>query len=399
MSDHELAEDHNSRLIAGRRLSPFGAMLTQFFGFGIAAGLWAGSVPFVANQAKMTTLDIGRAFTLFTAGYIVAMTLGGGAMRLASPRAVMLMALPVNALAMAGLLLSTSTLQVTICLAAVGLIMGLIDLVMNTEGTFVEKDMRRPILVRLHCFASLGTGIGAIAGSAFALTIGLFASVALSTLALTIGFIAIHRATPERMRLSGTKGGLWAAYSPSLMILGIIFGIGAAGETSASIWSARLLSEQAPSLAAISGIGVSFFAGCQVLMRFFGDRLRQTFSDATLVAVSLGFATIGFSVVGMSDGFAASVIGFAFVGLGTALQVPCIFSIAARLNPQNGGSALSLVALIAGLPRLAAPWAFGEVASHTTTGIAFDLIAGAFIIAVCLAIIVRWRFEALATSA
>lgn len=369
-----------------KRINATRAMIIEFFGFGAVLGLWAGSVPFVANAAHMATAELGFAFTLFTGAYIFAMTLGGKILAYASPRRVMLAAIPLNAVAIVGLLHAWSPMTVTGFLIMLGLMMGLIDLVMNTEGTLVEADTKRTVLARMHCFASLGTGIGAIAGSGFALTLGVWASSLFGVAALAIGFAAIVAGTPDRTVGKRTARGLWSAYSPVILIFGILFGIGAVGENAAQIWSARLLAEQAPALAVIAGLGVSFFAFCQSIMRFFGDQLRRLFGDVKLVAGSLVVAMAGFAVVGTSTSFAGSVIGFALIGVGTAMQVPCLFSLAAQANPAHGGAALALVALIAGAPRLVAPWAFGEIASRTSTGAAFGTIAALYIVAIVLSL-------------
>jgi MFS family permease len=369
-------------------------MLVYFFGFGIAAGLWAGSVPFVSAAAHMTTGDVGMAFTLFTAGYIGSMTIAGKILSLAAPRRILMLSVPVLVIVLAGLLQSVSSLQMILCLTAVGIVMGLMDLVMNTEGTLVEADLQRPILARLHCFASLGIGIGAIAGSVFALTAGPIASVALNTAALGLAFIAVALATPDRSLSGKVSGGLLAAYSPSILTLGVIFGIGAAGETSASIWSAQLLADQAPWLAVIAGIGVTFFAFCQVVVRAMGDRLRRMLGDGALLTLSLLVGAAGFAIVGASSSFAMSVAGFAAVGVGTAMQMPCIVALAAFQYPRNGGAALSLIAAIAGLPRFVAPWAMGEIASRSSTPMAFAAVAAAFLIAIGLAALTTFRQRA-----
>jgi MFS family permease len=361
-------------------------MIIQFFGFGIVLGLWSGSVPFVAEAAHMATADLGFAFTLFTGAYILAMTLGGKCLAMASPRRIMVIAIPFNALAIIGLLLAKTPAMLTASLIMLGLVMGLIDLVMNTEGTLVEADLKRTVLARMHCFASIGTALGAIAGSAFALTLGVWASSLLGVVALGIGMAAILVATPERPVLKAQSGGLLSAYSTVILLFGILFGIGAVGENAAQIWSARLLAEQAPALAVIAGLGVSFFAGCQAVMRFFGDQLRRRFGDTRLVAGSLVVAMAGFAVVGTSSSFAGSVVGFALIGVGTAMQVPCLFALAAASNPLNGGAALALVALLAGGPRLVAPWAFGEIASQTSTGTAFGTIAALYVVAIVLSV-------------
>eukprot|EP01037_Dinobryon_pediforme_P035338 gene35338-41681_t len=281
------------------------------------------------------------------------MSLGGSLLRFASPRQLLIVSQPINILAVVWFLSARDELQVGLALASIGLVMGLIDLVMNREGTQVEADLRRPILARLHGSASLGAGIGALAGSGFAMTIGTWGSIALATLGLGAALAMVMQATPARpVTGSLPAGSERRVMSHYLLVLGIIFGIGVAGESAAGMWSARLLEEQAPRLAAISGIGMAFFAFCQALTRNFGDRLRRFYGDRRLIAVSLLVAATGFTAVGQSQSLEWSVLGFALVGFGTALMVPCLFALAAATAPHNAGAALSFVSMVAGIPRI-----------------------------------------------
>ena len=121
-----------------------------------------------------------------------------------------------------------------------------------------------------------------------------------------------------------------------------------AGETAALMWSAKLLDELAPSLAAIAGLGAAFFGICNAAVRFPGDRLRARFGDLPLMVVSLVIAICGFLVLGVSGNFAVSAAAFAAVGLGTAVLIPCIFALAARFVPANraGGPRMSCHTLV-----------------------------------------------------
>ena len=66
------------------------------------------------------------------------------------------------------------------------------------------------------------------------------------------------------------------------MLLGIAAGLIIAAETAALLWSAKLLNDIAPSLAAIAGLGAAFFGLCNAAVRFPGDRMRSLLGERTL---------------------------------------------------------------------------------------------------------------------
>ncbi|MDR3497330.1 MAG: MFS transporter [Ancalomicrobiaceae bacterium] len=361
-------------------------MLTQFFAFGIAAGQWSGTVPTVAAASGVDSATLGLAFTAFTAAYILSMTFGGPILARLPNRPLLIIGNVASAAAVSSFVISASPIALFVSLVGIGVAMGFLDLTMNSEGAQVEVETGRPKLARLHGCASAGSALGAIVGSALALTVGTWASIVACCLAHAGAVVVVYRLTPERVVRTRAERKASGGFPGSLglIILGIVFGIGVSGESAANMWSARLLDEQAPQLAVIAGIGISFFAGCQAIVRFSGDQLRRHFSDRTLIAACLTVAAVGFAIIGQSSGFAMSVVGFALVGFGSALTVPCVFALSVAASPGHGGAALSYIAAVAGLPRILSPWAFGLIAGQFSTGTAFGLIAAALIVAVVL---------------
>ena len=108
-----------------------------------------------------------------------------------------------------------------------------------------------------------------------------------------------------------------------LMLLGIAAGLIIAAETAALLWSAKLLDELAPSLAAIAGLGAAFFGICNAAVRFPGDRMRSLLGrdaadDRLAGRVDLRLRGAG----AVHESFAVSVAAFASVGFGLALLIP-----------------------------------------------------------------------------
>src|SRR5258706_6721112 len=156
--------------LAGHARSPSArAVVTAvFFAFAIGLGLWAGAIPALLRQAGVDAAGLGIALTLHTGAYIGAMAAGGQLARIVAPRRLILAALAMNLLSFAALFSAGSALVLTLALTVMGLGAGALDLAMNTEGTAVERDLGRPVLLSMHAAASGAFAIGALAGSLLA---------------------------------------------------------------------------------------------------------------------------------------------------------------------------------------------------------------------------------------
>ena len=99
------------------------------------------------------------------------------------------------------------------------------------------------------------------------------------------------------------------SFVPALIGLGVLLGVSIAAEMTASVWSTLLLREEAPKLAASSGLGVAFFSACQAALRFNADAIRLRVSDLRIIIASFAIAAAGFALVSVQESFAASVAG------------------------------------------------------------------------------------------
>jgi hypothetical protein len=216
------------------------------------------------------------------------------------------------------LLTAQSALGVVVCLAVYGAFAGLVDLTMNAEGARVERALARPVFAGLHGGCSAGTALGAIAGSLIAVNVGSWLSAIIGCCVFAGATGLIFAVTPEGGADHTHDGpsGRRALLSRMLVVLGVVIGVSIASEGAALYWSTLLLQSEAPSLAAVSGLGAAFFCGCQAALRLNADRVRRLVSDRRLIVVSLAVAAVGFMIVALDAGFAASVVGFAIIGIG-----------------------------------------------------------------------------------
>src|SRR5579862_6494890 len=315
--------------------TPRSAVAIVFFVLGLGLGLWSGASASILQAVGMSAPIFGVAMTLFAIVYLAAMSSGGLFSRLFTLRQLMLGLTPLLGAATGGLLLAPSIAWVFVGLVVFGFFAGLLDVIMNAEGTRVEHDLGRTTLATFHACASCGLSLGAILGSLIAVNLGEWASSMLAMVAAVFAACVVFAATPDRgLDHAGAKPAKGEVlFTRALIVIGLVVGVSIAGEVAAMTWSATLLQHEAPRLAAIAGLGAGFFAACQASLRFFVDRPRRIFGDRRLMIVSLGGAAVGFLVVAANLGFAMSVVGFAIIGFGTGAVVPCGFALAVKRSP------------------------------------------------------------------
>ncbi|WP_374333248.1 hypothetical protein [Aestuariivirga sp.] len=356
--------------------SPRTAISIVFVTFGIAIGALAGSMPSVMRNAGIDAETFGLGLTLSTALTVGAMSVGGQIARMASNRAVLLTVLPAFALSLGAYLTAASPLWFFATIPVMGLCFGLTDLFMNAEAVALEHDLRRPVYMGFHGGVSAGVGVMAVAASWLSTQWGTWAVAAVAAAMFALSWAMVRRSVLARPLAAGRAAQMGTLPNKvPLMLLGIAAGLIIAAETAALLWSAKLLDELAPSLAAIAGLGAAFFGICNAAVRFPGDRMRRIIGEMPLMLVSLAVSICGFLALGLSGSFLISVAAFASVGFGLALLIPTIFALSARLVPENRAGALSFVSLLTALPRTLAPLAFGLVAARLGTAFAFGLVA------------------------
>jgi fucose permease len=97
-------------------------------------------------------------------------------------------------------------------------------------------------------------------------------------------------------------------------------------------------------------------------------------------------AAAGFAGLGLFEGFVTNVAFFALVGMGTAILCPILFAMAGRETPRNRAAGLSVVMLVAGVPRIVMPTVIGAVAEIYSTHAAFGLCA---VCLICALVVIR----------
>ncbi len=341
--------------------------------------MWGGASGAILTRAGVDPAELGVILTVYTGAYLAAMTAGGALAHRFGVRPTLVVSACLFAVALLALLNAGSRGAVAAFLVVAGFLGGLVDVTMNAEGARIERRRGKPILARLHAAASAGMAVGAILGSLIVASAAPWAAGLAAAAAMAAAAYAYDRAArgdaptaaPARAAARGLN------FTPALIGLGLVIGASIAAETAALLWSSLLLREEAPRLAAVSGLGAAFFALCQATLRFNADVVRLAVSDRRIIVASFAVAAAGFAATAAGAGFAASVAGFALIGIGTGAIVPCGFALAAGQTPGRPAVGLSSASLFSALTRLPAPLATGAIAQTFSLPAAFGAFAAA----------------------
>ncbi len=372
-----------------------------FFAHGAVFGNWVSRVPAIKEHVHAGTGPLGLALLGIAVGALAARQVAGQLVARYGSRSVTRAGLALCCLTLLLPALAASAVVLGLALAGFGAALGGADVAMNAHAVAVQERVGRPIMSSFHGVYSVGGLAGALAGGrAAAANLGPlphFSLVALVFLALVLaasswllpsardtapGSPSTGSTSKDSRSKGSTSTGGWARLPAdcrlTLVLLGLV-GLGAmAGEGAAGDWGAIYLHDN---LGASSGFAASGFAAYCLAMaagRFLGDAFVARWGGLRVVRWSLTFAGGGFAAALVIGNPVVAVGGFATLGIGLALVIPVVLSIAGRLAgasvaPLGGepagtlggepaGPAITIVSSLSGLGAVAAPPIIGFLA-------------------------------------
>ncbi len=374
------------------------AIFALFLVNGIISATWAARLPAIQEDTGATLQVMGIALLGGAIGAIVGLSIGPLLMhRLGAKRAL--------GVGFAGML--TGFLAIGIAATVLGSIwavaagallwglsLGSTDVVTNIEAAANEREIGKTLMPLMHAFYSIGTVIGALAGSAAAaahwpVLLNIVGVIAVSIAVLLWALPGVpHRpdldADGERRPVSDRLADSRRAWrDPLVLLIGAGVLANAFAEGGANDWMA---------IGAVDGHGLSqangallfgvFVAG-MTLLRLLGGPIVDRFGR---VAVLRGSALVGLVGVGIfvwTDGFWMLALGCALWGAGVALGFPLGMSAAA--DHPNGPARVSVVSTLGYGAFLIGPPVLGFLGQHMGILSALSVLIGLLAIAALVA--------------
>lgn len=352
------------------------AVLTAFFINGAMMATWVARIPAIQARLALREGALGLTLMGLSMGVLLTLSLAGGLLARYGSRALTLWGCILMVLTLPLLALAPNTIVLFFCLTAFGAGLSGMDVAMNEQAVFVERQQRRPLMSSFHAVYSVGNLAGALLAAGMAAISGMATFFHFCLAALFFGSTMIF-AYPYLLQTQyegATRTLSFRLPERALWMLGAIAACSGIGESGMSGWSALFLSGVLRTSAAFAALGYAAFSLTMMIGRFLGDAIVSRWKPARIVAVSGALAAAGFLVVALTSNPLAAVAGFALVGAGLSNVIPLAFSAAGNMPGISPGTGIAGVAALAYSGSLIAPPLIGNVAQATSLRVAFSII-------------------------
>jgi MFS family permease len=342
------------------------AVSATFFALGLEFGLWFVHIPMLAARHALEHAVLGLALLMVGLGTVFAPAIAAPIVkRLGSRLSCQIIAFVCVLWLLAPLFAPTVPLLFVASLSF-GIVAGMLNVAINTQGAEVEKARGRPTLSSFHGFFSLGGLVGAVLWSPmFSLGLGdgrgaaIIVALLLVLLAWAVrGYLPDQSASPTGAaadaKLAFPGGALLG-----LAILGLIC---TAVEGSVGDWSGLFLIEVKGSDAALAASGYGMFALAMTLSRFAGGPVVERIGDKRVLLLGGLLMAAGMALVIIAPYALLSASGYLLIGIGAANASPVLISAAARTPGVSPATAVALIATSISTGLLAGPPIIGFVA-------------------------------------
>lgn len=319
------------------------ALALTFIAFGTLEGTWTARLPALKRQLELDTSELGLVVFAFSIAATVVLPLAGWLGGHFGTRGPAAFGLLVAAGALAGAAFAPAEAQLALAAALMGAGVGIVDVSANAHGIGLERRLGRHVLSTLHGMWSVGllTGSG-IAAVAAAAAVGVrvhFSVVAVGVAVLTLAIVP--RLLPGAEDAGGARFALphREVALPALLMFCSMF-----VESATMSWSAVFLAGPAGAGAAVAAAGVVAFSVAMAASRFVGDRALARWGIGGLARRGGALACGGMVLALSLRTPAAGLVGFALVGVGSAVLVPAIFRVAGATARTSAAAGIAAVA-------------------------------------------------------
>lgn len=354
-----------------------------FFVPGFVIACWAPLVPFAKARASLNDATLGVVLLCLGLGSLVAMPLSGMLAARLGCRPVMLSAVAMMLLALPLLALAQTPLTIGVVLLVFGAAVGAMDCVMNIQAVVVERESGRSMMSGFHAFYSIGSLVGAL-GVTLLLSAG--ASALAATGAVVVGAVVVTGSSFRywRSERAVEQGPVFALPRGVLIGIGAVAFVTFLAEGSMLDWSAVFLHEVRAVDVAQAGWGFVAFNSAMTATRLFGDKVVDRLGHSAAVLAGGLLACAGLMLATLAPQFELALVGYALVGIGCANIVPVMFTSAGRQTRVPESVAIPAVTTMGYAGVLLGPASIGFVAEHWSLPGAFTLTAGAL---ACVAVV------------
>lgn len=347
-------------------------------GFGFTS--WASLIPFLRQQLQIQDDHLGFLLLAVGLGALIMMMLAGSiAGRLGCRRSLTIAGLAIAVVL--NVLCYVPTYAAALVMAVLlGSSLGLLDVVVNINGIFIERKVHKRLMSGLQAMWSLGNFAGA-AFFASLLHLGFYWKIVMIAGAVFIGlcvcFFAPHL---HGERQASGKGASLVLPKGKIVLIGLVCTIAFLVEGSINDWSGVFMTTEKGIDISQSGLGLTLFTASAFLARLPGDSLTMHFGPRRLLALSLPVAFAGFLGILLISGGPLLFASYILIGVGCANTVPIFYSSLGTQKDMLVADAVAAVSTIGYAGILLAPAVLGFIGRAFSLTASFALVTALLVI-------------------
>lgn len=371
--------------------------VTAAFGLGgITVSAWGPRLPAIKADLGISAATIGLMLAGVTAGALLGLVastpvrhwLGG---RRAAAGAVLVIGAAMAAMGLGLFAVSLPLLAVAFVVTGAGV--GLLDVLINVEGSAVERSAGRTLMPGMHAAWSIGAGVGSGIGAACAALgvtpaaqmTGEAAFIAVAGLAAASGIPAGEHAppgadAPPRDRGARVRQWLRGWLDWRLLLIGLVMFGCEMGEGSANSWLTLAAKDDHGQTAAVAALFFTAFAVGEGLSRIFGGPVVDRLGRVRAVQLTTALGVAGITLFILAQNQWAVLLGVVLWAVGVSLGFPLGTSAAGQSGPDPTAR-ISVVSSVGYFANLAGPPAIGALAEAAGLLNALWVIAALFLAA------------------
>ena len=350
-------------------------------------------LPAVKAELRVGTATIGLVLACATIGAVGGLVAATALLtRLGGRRAVMTALLVIAvALAVMGAAITLRSVPLTGAgFAVAGFGIGTLDVLINVQGSAVERAAGRTLLPLMHGGWSVGAAAGAAIGAACAAA-GITPTRQFAGLAIAVAILSpvISRAIPaaalpaepeepKEKRPARIREWLRGWTDARLLIIGVVMLGVELGEGSANNWLTLAAQDSHSQSSAIAALFFTVFAASEAAARIFGGPAVDRLGRVRTIRFTTALGIIGVLLFILSGSTLLILTGVVFWAAGVSMGFPLGMSAAAE-GGGNPAARVSVVASIGYFANLAGPPALGFLAQS------FGLLGAFWLIVALLA--------------
>ena len=337
------------------------ALSTYFFLSGVGFSTWASRIPTIKDFFNFNEAELGTVLLAMPIGSIIGLPISGWLVSKFDSRVPLIFSFVLFAISILLIGFVQTPFLLVFSIGLFSFCLRILNISMNTQSITLQKKFKKKIVGSFHGIWSTG-GLLGVGFSTIMVKMNVAIETHLFVIALFIlvsALLAYKFTLKEDKSVSGNKL-IFGKPDPFIFYLGVLIFFAAVCEGGMYDWSGVYFKEVIKE--DIFTYGYLIFMTCMALSRFFCDRLMESLGMQKTFVLSASLIVLGILLAVLFPTFWMALLGFCFVGFGTAAIFPMTYILAGTSKKYSPGMTISIVSTYGILGMLIGPPIIGYLA-------------------------------------